>query len=114
MKIGQTGSEKTIPTPKTLDVEPFEIARTGRTASGKMTKDIIAIKKRFTLSYQGLGSASMKIFSDIYNAGQPVSLIYNDSEGEKTVSVYITSLPWKIPKQRPDLSQDVTITMEEV
>ncbi len=114
MRIGPYGQEQEIPAPISMSVQPVEIARQDRVASGRKVKDIIAIKNNYQLTYKGLSAATMKIFADIYKKGEAASFIYDDSEGEKQVMVYITSLPREIFKKRPDLSQNVNITLEEV
>jgi hypothetical protein len=114
MRIGPYGQEQEILAPVSMAVQPVEIARQDRTASGRKVKDIIAVKNNYQLTYKGLSAASMKIFVNIYKQGEEVSFIYDDSEGEKQVMVYITSLPREIFKRRPDLSQNVSITLEEV
>ena len=71
-------------------------------------------KSNYRLTYKGLSAATMKIFVDIYQRGEPASFIYEDSEGEMQVMVRVTSLSRDIFKKRPDLSQNVSITLEEV
>lgn len=103
-----------IPTPKQMNVEPVELSVADRTASGKKVKDIIAIKRNFNLSYQGLKPDSFIIFKTFYYAGNAVILEYEDSEGIQTVNVFISTLPHSLLKRNPELSQNVTITLEEV
>lgn len=114
MKIGPYDLEQEIPTPASMAVQPVEIARQDRTASGRKVKDIIAIKNNYQLTYKGLSAVTMKIFADIYERGEAASFIYSDSESEKQVMVYVTSLSRDIYKKRTDLSQNVSITLEEV
>ena len=115
MKIGTAGLEQEIPTPQApLVITPFEIKRNIRTASGKLKKNVIAIKHKYQLSYKGLSPATLKIFADIYKAGQAVNFIYDDSDGEKTVVVYIIPPSRDVPKYHPELSQNVSIELEEV
>jgi hypothetical protein len=103
-----------IPDPKKIDVEPVEISVKSRTASGLLVKDITAIKRNFSLSYQGLKPENTIIFKNIYYAGNAVSLEYEDAEGTQTANVFINTLPHSLLKQNPKLSQNVTITLEEV
>jgi len=100
--------------PKKLDVEPIEISIKSRTASGRMVKDITAIKRNFSLSYQGLKPANTLIFKNIYYAGNAVLFEYEDAQGPQTANVYINTFPQSLLKQNPKLSQNVTITLEEV
>jgi len=105
---------QTIPTPReNITIEYIEISRAERTITGRMTKDIITIKRRFTLVYQGLTSEQALIFLNIYRSGRPVTFEYIDIQGPQTARVYIMSLPREIFTPRPHYTQNVTITMEE-
>lgn len=103
-----------IITPKKLYIEPVEISVKSRTASGRMVKDIITIKRNFNLSYQGLKPDSFIIFKTVYYAGKAVLLEYEDAEGPQIANVMINTLPYSLLKQNPKLSQNVTMTLEEV
>lgn len=103
-----------IPAPReNIAIEYIEISRTERTVTGRMVKDIIAVKRRFTLTYQGLTSEQALIFLNIYRSGRPVTFEYIDIQGLQTARVYIMSLPREIFTPRPHYTQNVTITMEE-
>src|SRR5690606_2041352 len=105
---------QTIPTPReNITIEYIEISRTERTITGRMAKDIIAIKRRFTLTYQGLTSEQALIFLNVYRSGRPVTFEYIDVQGVQTARVYIMSLPREIFTPRPRYTQNVTIMMEE-
>lgn len=103
-----------IPAPITMQIEPIEIAKINRTASGKYVKDVVAIKHKYTLPYKGLKPASLNVFRSAYESGNAVDFMYSDDTGEHTVSVYVTSLPREVPKHHPELAQNVSITLEEV
>lgn len=113
MKIGRTGLEQDIPRPTSFSIDPVEVSKSERTASGRLVKDIVAIKNEYNLTYQGLKPNQLKIFTDLYALGDPVSFIYDDASGEQTKSVYITSLPRGVFVRRPSLSENVTITLVE-
>lgn len=104
-----------IPTPKErIKVEPVELGKSDRTASGRRVKDIKGIKNNYILSYQGLKASSMKIFKDVYLSGEAVPFEYENFEGNQSVVININSLPYSISKQNSALSQSITITLEEV
>jgi len=103
-----------IPTPKQMNIEPVELSKTARTVSGRKVKDIIAIKRNFNLSYQGLKPDSFIIFKTVYYAGKAVLLEYEDAEGPQIANVMINTLPYSLLKQNPKLSQNVTMALEEV
>lgn len=102
-----------IPRPQNFNIEPTEIAKVDRMASGRMVKDVVAIKNKYSLSYDGLLPADAKTFINIYQAGNAVSFEYEDSEGLHTVLVYLTSLPREIFIYKPEYTQNISIVLEE-
>ncbi len=54
------------------------------------------------------------MFKDAYYSGNSVSFEYEDAEGAKIVYVTVNEMPYSLLKQNPKLSQNVTITLEEV
>ena len=104
-----------IPTPETdVQIDEIEIAREERMASGKLVKEIIATKLRFTLQYKGLLPNDALIFINAYRNGEPVTFEYEDVTGTHSVEVYIQSLPRSIYNPKPEYTKDITITLEEV
>lgn len=105
---------RTIPTPRqNIAIEYIEISRSERTVSGLMVKDIIAIKKQYTLSYTGLKPEEAQIFIDAYISGGPVEFEYVDVQGEQSVTVYVMSLPREIYSYRPNYTANITVALEE-
>jgi hypothetical protein len=103
-----------IPTPKqNISINYIEIARSERTATGRLVKDVIALKRQFSIPYAGLKPEEAQIFIDAYEAGQPVSFEYTDVQGEQTATVYVMSLPREIYSYKPDYTANITITLEE-
>jgi len=104
-----------IPTPENdVQIEEIEISAAERTASGRMVKDIIAIKNAYTLTYDGLLPADALTFINAFRSGEPVTFEYEDVEGLQTKQVYVQSLPRKIYNPKPEYTKDVTIVLEEV
>lgn len=113
MNLKLNGTE--IPTPENdIQIEEIEIAREERMASGKLVKEIIATKLRFTLQYKGLLPNDALIFINAYRNGEPVTFEYEDVTGTHSVEVYIQSLPRSIYNPKPEYTKDITITLEEV
>jgi len=113
MKLKLNGTE--IPTPeRDIQIDEIEIAREERMASGKLVKEIIATKLRFTLQYKGLLPNDALIFINAYRTGEPVTFEYEDVTGTHSVEVYIQSLPRSIYNPKPEYTKDITITLEEV
>ena len=104
----------TIPTPRqNIAVEYIEISRSERTVTGRLVKEKISIKKRFTLPYQGLTPEQALIFINAYEAGKPVPFEYEDIRGTQTTTVYVTSIPREIYSYKPRYTANVSITLEE-
>src|SRR5690554_1057883 len=104
-----------IPTPENdIQIEEIEISRAERTVSGRLVKDIVTTKMRFTLQYKGLLPNDALIFINAYRTGEPVIFEYEDVTGTHSVEVYIQSLPRSIYNPKPEYTKDITITLEEV
>lgn len=109
MKLNGT----TIPKPHSFDMDYEEIAKKERVASGKLVKDMVAIKRLYNLTYRGLKPNDMKAFINIFKTGKAVEFEYEDAEGTVIVNVSITSLPRSIYLCKPEYSLNVIITFEE-
>ena len=114
MKLGYIGQEVEILDPDGFQITPIEIARGDRTASGRLVKDVVAIKHQFTLHYNALGPDDANFFVNLYSSGNTLNFIYEDSGEEKQAQVYITAIPRELFIYDWQYSQNVTITLEEV
>ena len=104
-----------IPTPENdIQIDHVEIARVSRTANARLTKDILAVKNTFKITYNGLLPADALTFINLFKAGKPVFFEYKDVEGVKMKEVYISSLPRSIYTPKPEYTKNITITLEEV
>jgi len=104
-----------IPTPRqNMGIDYIEISKSERTMTGRLVKDIVAIKRIFSITYQGLTPEQALIFIDIYNSGREVIFEFEDVRGIETATVYIASLPREIFIHKPQYTKNVTITLEEV
>lgn len=103
-----------VPLATNFIINPVEYSRTDRTASGRMVKDIIAIKRSFVLKYNGLRYTDYNTFLSLYTLGEAVPFIYEDNGVEVTAMVYITSIPRGIYQELSTISHGITITLEEV
>lgn len=114
MKLGYLGQEITILDPDGFQIVPFEIARVDRTASGRLVKDIIAIKNRFILQYDALDPDDIDTFIQLFTTGRALNFIYEDSGKEKEAKVYITNFPRELFIYDWRYSENITITLEEI
>ena len=104
----------TIPAPRqNIAVEYTEISRSERTVTGRLVKEKIGIKKRFTLTYHGLTPDQALIFINAYEAGKPIPFEYEDTRGTQKATVYVTSIPREIYSYKPRYTANVSITLEE-
>jgi hypothetical protein len=105
---------QTIPTPRqNIAIEYIEISRSERTITGRLVKEKIAIKKRFSIPYNGLKPDEALIFINAFEAGKPVLFEYEDVRGTQTATVYVMSLPREIYSPKPQYTANVSITLEE-
>jgi len=90
MKINST----TIRTPTTFKPETFKLSKSGRVANGDMTFETIAIKKKFTLSYNDITGAELKAILDILmSTTNFFTFEYPDESTTATATVYVGAIP---------------------
>ena len=66
--LGASGDLKLLsPYGRRLTISDTEISRSERAASGKLRKDIIAVKKRITLDYSFIDGDALETLLDIYD-----------------------------------------------
>ena len=105
---------QTIPMPRqNIAIEYVELSRSERTVTGRLVKEKIGIKKRFSIPYQGLKSDDAAFFANIYEAGNPVEFEYESFNGVKTVSVYVAGFSGEIYSYKPQYTGNVTVILEE-
>lgn len=105
---------QTIPTPRqNITIDYIELSRSERTTTGRLVKEKIATKKRFSIPYQGLKPEEALIFINAFEAGKPVLFEYEDVRGAQTAIVYVTGIPREIYSYKPQYTANVNITLEE-
>ena len=87
----------TVKTPNELKIGRFDLTKSNRTASGKMTMELIAIKRRVDCVWRMLPDNDLKLIVDTITDNKPFfSLEYPDVGGQMTMTCYagdiITSL----------------------
>lgn len=112
-KLGPAGFENTIPTPSAFAITPREIAREGRTASGRLVKDVIAVKRTFTLTYSALTSAEVAILLTEYDRQQFLSFIYPDRGADRTATVWFAEFPRERLLHQSEYWGNFDIVLEE-
>lgn len=125
--LGEYGSEILLSAfGRKLTVTDEQINREGRTASGKLVRDVIATKKTFQLKYDLIGGSELTDLLTLYAIDDELSLqIYHASdEGGTTAGPEINYdqyyvLMDAISRTRELLASDglwsgVTVTLKEV
>ncbi len=86
--LGALGSEVLITAfGRSFTIKDTEISRQERTASGRLVKDIIAVKKNFTLAYDMIDGADLETLLTIYDLQSELSLlVYNEDLPETTTT----------------------------
>jgi hypothetical protein len=125
--LGTLGAEELLsPFGRKLTITDTELSREERTASGRLVKDVIATKKKFTLVYETITGTALEQFLDLYAVGGEMSLlIFTDSnlttttpEPEENYDNY-TVLMEPIERERLLLLDDglwsgVNVVLEEI
>ena len=100
---------------RSYTVNNREQAREGRTASGRLVKDIAATKKQFTLSYNLIDDTELQKYIDLY--AENSELVFRDerSTGYTDYTVLISPLDYeRIIAAENGLWGNVRIDLNEV
>jgi hypothetical protein len=100
---------------RTFKIEEVELARVDRTASGKMAKDIVAVKKRFVLEYEMIDTPELNTFLYYYDLQTELYFTYHTESALK--EHYILMQPIDRTRFRlvgEGLWTGVSVTLEEV
>lgn len=109
-----TINDVAIPTPKTFEVETFDIVRQNRTASGKMVVDAIAKKKKFKFSYPALTGAELDGILTLLYANYFLVLGYPTETGTATATVARGDVPRRLLINSGDkLYQNISFELVE-
>lgn len=86
-----------IKNPHDFKISRFNLTKSGRTSSGKMTMDIIAKKRKFEFKYEVISGKHLKEILDIVDSDEPFfELEYPDVNGEQqTATVYAGAIPYE-------------------
>lgn len=116
--LGIAGSETLMTSiGRTVSVSDIELSRQERTASGKLVKDIITVKKKITLSYSYITGTDLDIFLDLYDLKTTLSCKIYDAllSTLKTYSVLISPIDYeRVLIEDSGLFSGVQIVLEEV
>lgn len=87
--LGTPGNEQMLPPMgRRFAIEDFEISKEQRTASGRLVKEVIAVKKRFTLEYSFVTNAILKQLKELYQSGIHNNLNLKIEQEDGTIEEY--------------------------
>ncbi len=101
-----------IPFPAEFRVDPFDIERKERAASGLMRKDYIATKERFTLFYPSPTLAEFALFSTLRALHEFLDFTFVRNSIQETVSVEMT-MTFEGEYQDPESWKNLSVILEE-
>ncbi|MBC7340946.1 MAG: hypothetical protein H5U02_00570 [Clostridia bacterium] len=79
----------TIPNPHEFRIERYKLTKAGRVASGKMTMELVAKKRKFIFRYNVLSGSEVNLLLDILDSDAVFfTLEYPDRGGVATAIVY--------------------------
>lgn len=88
MNNNMTLGNATIAWPSSLSIEPMEISRRGQTASGKTTKEVIAVKNKFSLRWNWLTGTDYQAIKAALATGDFITFVYPDNGSTGSATVY--------------------------
>lgn len=115
--LGRTGSEQLLPEiDRKFSEGDFEITREGRTASGKLVVDVIAVKKKFTINYSTVTNSALETLNSLYYLGGILNLKIEQKDGlVKEYSVKFRPFSRSRMLLASEwLWDDITVELEEV
>lgn len=87
--LGPPGNEQLLPAMgRKLSVEDFEITNENRTASGKLVRDVKAVKKRFKIDYSFVTNDILTQLRQLYELGINNNLNLKIEQEDSSIDEY--------------------------
>jgi len=87
--LGLPGNEQLLPAMgRKLSVEDFEITNENRTASGKLVRDVTAVKKRFKIDYSFVTNDILTQLRQLYELGRNNNLNLKIEQEDSSIDEY--------------------------
>lgn len=106
-----------IKSPSTFKVGIFRLSKSGRLASGLMTMEIIAQKRRLDLTWEVISGSNLNAIIDILDSATFYSVEFPDpkiNNFQNTLTMYVGDLNQELVKSVGDrVWKDVTISLIE-
>lgn len=81
-----------LPEPEDFDISKKEISKSKRLASGKLVKEIISVKRSYSLSYKAITPAALVNLVALEDLHDFMDFKYTDVGGVKTVRVWLNQI----------------------
>lgn len=117
--LGLPGNEQLLsPMGRRLTVQDVEISKKQRTASGKLVRDVVAVKKVFTLDYSFVSNEILNQLRTLYQLGISNNLMLRIEQENGSIEEYEVAIS-PFSRSRYLLGgqwfwEGITITLEEV
>ena len=86
-----------IKRPNSFSVERYNLTKAGRVASGKMTLEFVAKKRKFLFRYNVISSEDMATILSLIDTDEMFfTLTYPDNKEEKTAICYAGHIPARL------------------
>lgn len=83
-----------IKTPHELTVERYNLTKSGRVASGKMTMDLVAKKRKLNLSYEVISGEDFQQILDLIDTEEMFFTVeWLDHKGWQKATCYVGAIP---------------------
>ena len=83
----------TIKTPNKFDYEAYNLTKSGRVASGEMTMDLVAKKRKFLLNYTVISGKNLAVILGLIDTSSMFfTLTYKDNDVSKSAVCYVGAI----------------------
>ncbi|OPX88125.1 MAG: hypothetical protein A4E53_02142 [Pelotomaculum sp. PtaB.Bin104] len=108
----------TVKTPTEMPIEKYNLTKSGRVASGKMTMELVAQKRKLNCKYNTIREDDLQvILGKIYDpANLFFSVTFDDAGGQTTITAYagaIKGYPFRRDTDNVWLWKDVEFALVE-
>jgi hypothetical protein len=104
----------TISNPSRFIIGRSWIERGERTASGKLVKDRICVKRRFELIYNDMAVSEITTLIALFELENTLTFQFPEEESTKTATVWFTEFPDpELVAIDPEEWENITVVLEE-
>ena len=107
----------TVKTPQEMSIEKYNLTKSGRVTSGKMTMELVAQKRKLNCKYNAIREDDLQvILGKVYGANMFFSVTYDDAGGPYTMTCYAGAIKGEPFRKDTDdvwLWKDVEVALIE-